>query len=639
MDRRSSDLVGAICAVLAAVATQGACGRPDSPGTETTSPGQSPVTLAAAAGCPSTYVDMCPSVSAPCCADTLDFGCNWGSWPNGVIPYRWGTAAEIDKDMKDNGAIVASMADQTSLKQAMRDWEAATNNVIAFRETTGIVPYVRMFSSAAGTGGRSTWYAKCKADPANCKMSTEPQAAYHEIGHLIFNIHHFKRNDRNHYHVSRGTAGECANGDWTRCADDVRDFGPYDFKSALYYKGSYPAFARFDGTPINQNTCGPAGSPGGTGTAPPPCPAGSNCATCMVCEHDQPAGRPTALDGSAVVEQYRNLLEPSWKKFRRTVQEVTSGPGATLPFDYSLAPGVKLSTVDPTPALASRGGNDFSIYVLGSDKHIYTKWRTTDTPSFVWSSWHDLGCCFNSAPGAVSWGAGREDVVARGEDNAIYIKTFSNGASTAWDFLGGAAGSAPSITSWGANRLDIFVRALSGQDLLVRSCTANCNGGSGTWTAGWEAKFPNGGLVGRPAVVSRGSGLIDIYVHGGDHRLYANQYYNGVGGSWSLVANGPLQWDPTRPSLFSPAVAARSANYIEVFARGVGIPDNKLSVITWRSGAWDTFKVLGGVLASAPGTVSRVRDTPRSDVAVAMAEETTFNGPLAYGVWWKAYDP
>jgi len=185
----------------------------------------------------------------------------------------------------------------------------------------------------------------------------------------------------------------------------------------------------------------------------------------------------------------------------------------------------------------------------------------------------------------------------------------------------------------------IFAKSATNGDLLVKSCTANCLGAGGTWTSGWQANFPGGGLVGKPAVVSRGSGLIDIYVHGGDRRLYANQYYNGVAGSWSLVADGPLQWDPAKPDLYSPAAAARSSNYIEVFARGVGVSDSKLSVITWQSGSWGAWKVLGGVLVSAPATVSKVRDSARSDVAGTMTEETTFEGPIASGVWWKEYSP
>ena len=103
----------------------------------------------------------------------------------------------------------------------------------------------------------------------------------------------------------------------------------------------------------------------------------------------------------------------------------------------------------------------------------------------------------------------RTDIVARGGDNALWIRTYSSGTWTSWQSLGGVLGSAPAITSWGPNRLDVFAKGSTDNYLYVKSCTANCSGNSGSWT-NWEAKFPNGAFLGRPAVVGY-SGAIDIF--------------------------------------------------------------------------------------------------------------------------------
>jgi hypothetical protein len=570
--------------------------------------------------------------SGLCCQEAFQ-SCDGGRWPDGKVYYQF--------------SATNSSAQNQMFRLVMDDWQDATNGAIQFVQGSpppaqGGNPMTVHYGGSNGTD-----FNTCSGGA--CAVNATESNAYHEIGHSLLNFHYWQRNDRNHYMVIRDINGQCDGN--TRCpSDNQRDFGPFDFKSTMLYSASYPAHTRYDGSrlcsPSVPNSCDSSGCTGSAAnrynkcaTPAIACPPGS-APGCIACSgNNQPYGPPTDYDGAAIVELYRNLAEPGWKKFRRTVNEVTTGSGATLPFDYKLAPGVTLSGVDPTPAIATWGGTDLAIFVLGTDKHIYAKWKLANNP-VSWSTWNDLDCCFNSAPSAVSWASGRTDVVARGEDNAIYIKSETPGAWTSWQYLGGSAGSGPAITSWGPNRLDVFVKSSSNGDLLVKSCTANCLGASGTWTSGWQANFPNGGLVGKPAVVSRGSGLIDIYVHGGDHRLYANQYYNGVAGSWSLVANGPLQWDAARPDLFSPAAAARSSSYIEVFARGVGVGDDKLSVITW-TGTWSPWKVLGGVLASAPGTVSRVRDSARSDVAGVMAEETTFSNPptYAHGIWWKEYNP
>ena len=43
-----------------------------------------------------------------------------------------------------------------------------------------------------------------------------------------------------------------------------------------------------------------------------------------------------------------------------------------------------------------------------------------------WNEWEKLGGILTSAPGCTSWGAGRIDCFARGQDNAMWHKWFTN---------------------------------------------------------------------------------------------------------------------------------------------------------------------------------------------------------------------
>src|SRR4029077_4839201 len=127
-------------------------------------------------------------------------------------------------------------------------------------------------------GGGDTEY--CFGSSGKCRLKADEGTVYHELGHLLVDRHHWQRNDRRHYHVSRLPTASCSDSGETRCDTDAVDFGPFDYKSTMYYKASYPGQARYDGKHTCPATCGNIGSPGCTGPAPPSCPAGTNCATC-----------------------------------------------------------------------------------------------------------------------------------------------------------------------------------------------------------------------------------------------------------------------------------------------------------------------------------------------------------------------
>lgn len=111
-------------------------------------------------------------------------------------------------------------------------------------------------------------------------------------------------------------------------------------------------------------------------------------------------------------------------------------------------------------------------------------------------------------------------------------------------------------------------------------------------------------------------------------------HFNGSGwGSWTQVpANGTLRFDSACPDCNSPAAGSRGASNIDVYVRGT---DDKVWLTTWNGSTWSGYNALGGVLTSSPATVTRVRDTARSDLIVIMSEERAAGASKHFGAWWK----
>ena len=546
--------------------------------------------------------------------------CDDGRWPNGVIHYKF--------------AAGVTAADRGSIRYAMNDWQRITNNIIEFVETTASSTSQNPVITIEVPGGKGAGYAGCVRNPSGCVARMTTANVYHELGHCIGpNAHYFQRYDARHYLMYHDTPTQNCN--QPRCPiipeKNLIDFGPFSFKSTMLYDPKHPDFSRWDGSPVTPRA---ACNNYGTRTQPPDCRTSANtfwCPTCTNCAVAQPYGFPTKEDASAVVESYN--IPNNWRKFLRTVNEVVN-PGRTQrPFDYSLNRGVSIPDT-ASPAVSTWENGTLSFYVRGNDGQIYQKYR--DTTSGSWSSWrsHSRPSVRGdiSDPAVTSWGRGREDVVVRVQ-NSIYIKTYNWGWG-AWESLGGpgiALASAPTITSWGTDRLDVLVRG--GDDRMYhRACSSGCNGASGNWS-NWKV-VPGGTFRGKPSAVSRAPGIIDVFVHGMDDRLWAITKHFNDWGSWNRVpVEGTLKWDPACPDCYSPAAASRSQKSIDVFVRGV---DDKLWITSWN-GNWSGYHPLGGVLRASPGTFSRVRTTNRVDVAINMREERTA-GNYVNGVWWKEYE-
>jgi hypothetical protein len=194
-------------------------------------------------------------------------------------------------------------------------------------------------------------------------------------------------------------------------------------------------------------------------------------------------------------------------------------------------------------------------------------------------AWTPVGGVITSGPDPASWGAGRTDVFARGQEGGLWNATW-NGTSWSWTFLGGLINADPGAVSWGVNRTDVFVRGIDNA-LWHRSF-------DGTTWAPWEKL--GGVITSGPDAVSWGPNRLDVFVTGTEHGLW-QVTWDGVSWTWHFVG-GVISSDP--------GAVSSTLNRIDVFVRGT---EGGLWQASWNGSAW-SWTFLGGVLSTGPDAAS-----------------------------------
>lgn len=262
-----------------------------------------------------------------------------------------------------------------------------------------------------------------------------------------------------------------------------------------------------------------------------------------------------------------------------------------------------------------------------------------------WTAWQDLGGIITSAPAAVSWGAGRIDVFARGGNgelvqrskdgagawsgwntpgelrgvvlrsapsctslevntiNCVALREGYGGVTQFWwdgrgwfrNDLGGDATSAPSIVAWGRGRLSVFVRNSNGT-VIHRYWQP----GAADWAPPqWEAVGNGGQLFSAPSCTSRDVGVIDCFSLGATG-VVQQLYYDEAAAAGSRWA-GWFQLTGVASFRGGSAIAAVgfSRSLLDLFVRGL---DNRLYQITY-TGSWSApwTAVDSRTLVAAPG--------------------------------------
>ena len=185
--------------------------------------------------------------------------------------------------------------------------------------------------------------------------------------------------------------------------------------------------------------------------------------------------------------------------------------------------------------------------------------------------------------------------VGRGTDGQLWLGFVGGQNWTAIPPLAAGIKGAPTIVSWGGGRLDVFVRG--GDDKLWQTTTPY----AGADFQDWIKPVGNDGvLAGSPKATVLRPGRLDVFVVGTDGQVY-QRFWNDV--SW----NG--SWIP----LGSPAPAATivgdvaplwgratAVNRLDLFVRG---SDGKLWQDNWNGSSWSNWARpvgLSGTLTSTP---------------------------------------
>lgn len=538
--------------------------------------------------------------TAATCADAPNPMTNLGVWPSGIIPYvfepgyPWGAEAEA----------------------AMRAWEEKSGHVIEFRvDLTSNNAKLRIHDCKPDSG-ESWGFDKCKN--GGCDSYMCPYNMNHELGHAIGLMHHFDRNDRDHY--MRMNLRGCRNGGGaSRSATDDSDFGPFNYQSTMMYRVTHPDHLRWNGLSVCHKVFS---HPGFEDDG--------------LCDDGAagPFGDIKDGDGAAVIELYQR--GSGWDRFRRTF-----GVGNPNPYTTDLIPetdnagfsGDVTLHREAAPAIETWGGESFAVYARTTDGRVATK--SWDDPGKVWQPWTVLAAVPSTAqisdPAVTSWGVNRTDLAVTAGDT-VFIMSSTNWNT--WESLGvppGGAASAPAITSMRPDEVMVVVRSTDSR-FYFRECTASCSGNQGTWSA-WAA-IGMEVFSGKPALVSRGD-RINLAAHGLTDTVWLTEY-NADGGTV-----GWTQWGDEGMALVldnagcadcnSPALGSHSPTSLDIYVRG---QDKHVWVLTWNAtGRELETRVLGAVTETSPG-VATVMTPGRADVFASMLEERVRTQYLP-GIWRK----
>ncbi|MGI4862785.1 MAG: C1 family peptidase [Janthinobacterium lividum] len=228
------------------------------------------------------------------------------------------------------------------------------------------------------------------------------------------------------------------------------------------------------------------------------------------------------------------------------------------------------------PSAVSWGANRIDVVARGLDSAVWHKWWDGRS----WQGWENLGGQIQGAPAICSWASGRLDIFGWGMDQALWHKWYQGGWSN-WERVGGQIASEPACVSWGPNRIDILAKGMNSTLLHM------------WWDGHWNNWESLGGIItSAPAAASWAPGRLDCFARGTDNKMWHRWWANNAWSGWEglgYVMNG------------APAAESWGPNRIDTFYRGL---NNHMMHAWWDGARWSGEEDLGGLLTSDVGAAS-----------------------------------
>jgi peptidoglycan/xylan/chitin deacetylase (PgdA/CDA1 family) len=281
-----------------------------------------------------------------------------------------------------------------------------------------------------------------------------------------------------------------------------------------------------------------------------------------------------------------------------------ASPSVARPLAAQAVPANQ-ATTSAVALVADTGGFDHAFY-RGQDGAVYQRTFRDG----VWSAETGIGGEIVGAPAAALAGATLV-VAARGSDGALWLRTQDQGTWGPWESLGGVLAAAPAVIGDPTGRIDVFVRGINNQ-IYTR---ARPPGGS--WSS-W-ASIGSGAASG-PAAVRVGASGIEVYVARTDHTIWGS----------SRSAAGWSAWQPLGGVSHSAPAATSNpkSGTVSVFVRGT---NNMLYLKQRKAGTWTGWQRLGISLIDAPAAVTTAR--LGLDVVVRGTDNALWSGRQRSGAW------
>ena len=298
---------------------------------------------------------------------------------------------------------------------------------------------------------------------------------FHELGHGLALVHEHERDDRPIYLKVQDWDGSRSN------LESIPLLGNYDYDSVMHYVSrDRDGVLRFTDLSDNEFARGSLISP---------------------------------RDASRVLQYYAHEHQHNWGFFSRAHRH------GWLRDDEVRVLG--------SPAVAAVSGDDYHLFVRGSDDHLYWKHHRRGS-SAARQGWSDIGGQIGSDPAAIAFPDGQVNVVFFGAQSGklIHLRRRNGGRWSRWNYArddvpaggirplgdGGVAG--PAVTSPRPGELAVFAVRADGQ---LASVHLKRDGWTHWYTAPFDGRYR---VSVRPAAVALSSTVVRLAMATDDGRLY-----------------------------------------------------------------------------------------------------------------------